>query len=164
RAPREFARERLRVAKYIVAQPVPETPGEPFFGIHVAAREQQFRRAAVSDYPRQDRTGAHVGAGQAHAREQECGLGVRRGEAEVAGHRQDRTSPGTYALDSDDDRLRAGAHRTHEIARHPREPEQPALVHLGQGTDDLVDVSARAEIAARAGQDDGFDVVALVEI
>ncbi len=31
-----------------------------------------------------------------------------------------------------------------------REFEQPVIVHLGQRADDLVDVAARAEIAARA--------------
>ena len=34
--------------------------------------------------------------------------------------------------------------------------KQAALVHLGQRADDLMDVAARAEIAARAGDDDAL--------
>ena len=41
-----------------------------------------------------------------------------------------------------------------QVAGHAREVEQAALVHLGQRPDDLMDVAARAEIAAGAGDHD----------
>ena len=61
-----------------------------------------------------------------------------------------------HALDRGDDRLRAGAHRPDQVAGHPGEAEQAVAVHLGQRADDLVDVAARAEIAAGAADDDAL--------
>ena len=65
-------------------------------------------------------------------------------------------APAHDAVDRSDDRLRAGAHRVDQVAGHARELEQPVAVHFGQRADDLVDVAARAEIAARAGHDDAL--------
>ena len=78
----------------------------------------------MADDPRQDRAGAHVRARQADAGEQEGGLGVGRGEPQVAGHRHDRPGAGADAFDRGDDRLRAAAHRPHQVAGHPGEVEQ----------------------------------------
>ena len=77
-------------------------------------------------------------------------LRARRGEADVAGHGEDRASARANAFDRGDDRLRAGAHRLDQVAGHARELQQPGVVHFRQRADDLVDVAARAEIAARA--------------
>ena len=41
---------------------------------------------------------------------------------------------------------------------------RPVVVHLGQRADDLMDVAARAEIAAGAGDHDGFDLRRVVEL
>ena len=112
----------------------------------------------MADQARQYGAGAHVGARQADAGEQEGGLGVGRGEADVAGHGEDRARPGAHAVDRGDDRLRAGAHRADQIAGHAGELDQPAIVHPGQRADDVVDVAAGAEIAPRAGDDDAFDL------
>ena len=48
------------------------------------------------------------------------------------------------------DRLRAGAHRLDQVARHAREGQQVRHAHLRQRADDLVHVAARAEVAAGA--------------
>jgi hypothetical protein len=60
-----------------------------------------------------------------------------------------------------DDRLRAGAHRLHQVARHAGEGQQAGHVELGQRADDLVHVAAGAEVLAGAGDDDGLDVVGI---
>ena len=81
-----------------------------------------------------------------------------RGEAQVAGHGEDRAGAGAHPVDRGDDRLRAGAHRPDQVAGHAGEGEQFGHRHLGQRADDLVDVAARAEIAARAGDHDRADL------
>ena len=78
---------------------------------------------------------------------------MRRG-----GHRQDRAGPGAHAVHRGDHRLRAVAHRLDHIARHARELEQAGQVALGERTDDLVHVAARAEVATGSGDHDGADV------
>ena len=61
---------------------------------------------------------------KADAGEQEGGLRIRALQAEVAGHGEDRPGAGADAFDRGDDRLRAGAHRAHQVAGHARELEQ----------------------------------------
>ncbi len=58
----------------LVVQGVEEAPGQAFLRRHRAAGEQQLAGAALADHARQQGAGAHVGTGQADAREQEGGL------------------------------------------------------------------------------------------
>src|SRR5690606_21554024 len=51
--------------------------------------------------------------------------------------------------------------RLDDCARHAGEIEQRPGIHIEEATDDLVDVSARAETATGAGDDDRSDVVAM---
>jgi hypothetical protein len=141
----------------IGGETVPEAPALAFLRAHGPAGEQQLGGAAMADDPRQHGARTHIGARQADAGEQERRPGLGRRDAEVAGHRQDRARAGADAFHGGDDRLRAGAHGFHQVAGHAGEVEQPALVHAGQRTDDLVHVAARAEVAARAPQHHDLD-------
>ena len=87
-------------------------------------------------------------------------LVVGRREADVRGHGDDRAGADADAVDRGDDRLRAAAHRLDQVAGHPGEVEQARHRPLGQRADDLVDVAARAEIAAGAGDDHRLDGLA----
>src|SRR6185437_8418022 len=72
-----------------------------------------------------------------------------------------------YAVDRSDDWLRTVAHRAHERAGHPCEAEQSVQVtifaQLDQRSDDVVNVTAGREVAARARDDDGLHVVHLLQ-
>src|SRR5688572_2340141 len=146
----------LRARKHALGrnQIVEIAPREAFFGAHRASRIQELGRAAVPDDPRQDRARTHVAAREAHANEEKRSLRVGRAVAQVARHRQDRSSAGGHAVDRGDDRLRARAHLSYEIPGHARELEQLAHFHAHQRPDDLVHVAAGAEVAALAGEDD----------
>src|SRR5690606_20817068 len=62
------------------------------------------------------------------------------------------------AIDGGDDRLRAGAHRLHQIAGHAREGEQSLHVAPEQRADDIVHVTAGAEIAGIGAEHHRLDV------
>ena len=89
----------------------------------------------------------------------DCGGAV----AQIGGHRDDRAGAGADAVDRGDDRLRASAHRLHQIAGHAGEIEQLGHRHLGERADDLVHVAAGAEVAAGAGDHDGLDVACVLQ-
>ena len=121
--------------------------------------KQQLRGASLADDARQHRAGAHVAAGEADAREEKRGLGLRRAEAQIGEERDHRAGADADAVDGGDDRLRTGAHRLDEIAGHAREGEQPLHVARQQRADDVVHVAARREVAAVRRDDDRLDVV-----
>src|SRR6185437_13382352 len=150
RALRELVREGISVGHHVLDHAIVEAPFEALLGGHVAAGEQELGGAAAADDPRKDRAGAHVRARQA--------------EADVAGHGEDRAGAGAHALDRRDDRLRTAAHRADQVAGHAGEANEAAAVHLRQRADDLVDVAARAEIAARAADHDDLHMIAVVEL
>src|SRR6478672_9977603 len=108
----------------------------------------------MSDEPRQDGAGTHVGATEPDASEQESSLAAGLPEPDVAGHRKDGAGAGANTLDRGDDRLRAASHRPDQVTRHSSEPQQSFAIHFGQRADDLMDIAARAKIAARAANDD----------
>ena len=107
-----------------VAQPVEPSPTLALVAAQHPAGVQQLARTAVADDARQQRARAHVAPGETHALEQERRLAARRAEAQVGRHGNDRAGARAYAVDRGDDRLRAGAHRLHEIAGHAREHEE----------------------------------------
>ena len=166
RAGGDAARKRNRFVMQRLAtdQPIVETPALALLGGHDPAGVEQIGGAALADDPRQNRAGAHVASGKADAGEQEGGLGRWRGEAEVRCHRHDCARTDADAVDRRDDRLRAGAHRLDQIAGHAGEGEQFGHRHLGQRADDLMDVTARGEIAARAGDHHRLDLWRVDEI
>ena len=141
-----------------VVQRVEEAPGQSFLRRHRAAGEQQLARAPLPDHPRQQRAGAHVGAGQTDAGEQESRLGLVGSIAQVASQRHHRARTGTDAIDGADDGLRAAAHGFHQIARHACEFQQLGHRHFGQRANDVVHVAARAEVAALARHHHHLDV------
>ena len=145
-------------------QRVEKAPALSLLGRHRAAGEQKLGGAALADDPRQNAAGPHIGAGEADAGEQEGGLGLRRRQPQVGGHRQDRAGAGAYAIDGSDDRLRAAAHRLDDIAGHSCEGEEVGHRHSGQRLDDFEDVAARAEIVAGAGQHDRAYVGGMAKI
>ena len=151
-----------------LAQLVVEAPAFGFGAVHRAAGVEQLGGAARADDARQNVARAHVGAGEPDPHEQERHLAARRCRTQVRGHRDDGAGAGAHAVDRGDDRLRAGAHRLDQVAGHARECEQARHVavalHLDQWPDDLVHVAARAEIAARAGDHHGLDVIGVGEV
>ena len=80
-------------------EPVEEAPGFAFLRRHRAAGIEKFGGAALADDPRQDRAGAHIAAGEADAVEQKRGLRLRRCDADVGGHGDDRAGAGGDAVD-----------------------------------------------------------------
>ena len=74
------------------------------------------------------------------------------------------TGAGAHAVHRRDDRLRAGAHGPDQVAGHAGKAKQAGLVHFRKRADDLVNVAAGTEVAARAGDDDGLDVAAIIEL
>jgi hypothetical protein len=85
---------------------VEPAPGQALVGPHRAPRVQQLGGAALADDARQQAAGAHVGAGQADAREQERRLRRRRAQAPVGRQRHHRAGPGAHAVDGGHHRLR----------------------------------------------------------
>jgi hypothetical protein len=75
-------------------------------------------------------------------------------DAQVRRHGDDGAGARAHAVDRRHDRLRAGAHRLDEVTRHAREHQQLRRLQAHQRADDLVDVAARAEVAAFARDDD----------
>ena len=126
----------------VVGELAMETPALAFLRCHHPPGEEQFRGAALADEPRQDRAGAHVAAGEADTGEEERGLGVRMGDAQIRGHGDDRAGADADALERSDDRLRTGAHRLDQIPGHPGELKQARHRHFGQRADNFVDVAA----------------------
>ena len=91
---------------------------------HRAAGVEQLGGAALADDARQHRARAHVAAGEADAREQERVLLRAVPRRRSRRQRDDRAGAGADAVDGRDDRLRAGAHRLHQVAGHARERQQ----------------------------------------
>ena len=87
----------------------------------------------------------------------------RRPETHIRRQCDHRAGAGAHAVDRGDDRLRAVAHRLDEIAGHPGEREQLRRRHLRQRPDDLVDVAARAEVAAGAADHHALHVARVDE-
>jgi hypothetical protein len=71
---------------------------------------------------------------------------------QVARQRHHRPGARRHPLDAGDDRQLAAPHRVDQLARHPREAQQPLRVALEQPRDDVVDVPAAAERPALALQ------------
>src|SRR4051812_24428590 len=156
RAGRQLFGNLQGLIKRPLADAVEEAPRLPLLGAHRAAGVEQLRRAALADDARQDGAGAHVAARQPDSHEQKRGLRGGRRVAQVAGHGNDGAGTGTNAFDGGDHRLRAMAHRLHQITGHARELEQLRHRHLRQQPDDLVHIAARAEVASGAGYHNAF--------
>ncbi len=110
---------------------------------------------AEADDAGQQVGGAHVAAGEADAGEEEgeaCG-GV--GDPEVGGECEDGAGSGGHPVHGGDHGEGAFADRADDLAGHPVEVQELGGVHGEGGADDLVDVSAGAEAAALAAQDEG---------
>ena len=112
------------------------------------ARPEPTRRGSSHD-------GAHVGAREPDAHEQErdlrrLGAAMRMSQA----RRDHRAGAGHGAVERRDHRAAAAADGEDQIAGHARELAQPCGVALEQRADDVLDVAARAERAARAGEHD----------
>ena len=156
--PQRFGRQRVGCH-----QAVEKAPAFAFIGAHRAPGVQEFGCAALADDARQQGAGPHVATGQTDAGEQERDFRRRRPQAQVGGHRDDRAGAGANAVDRRDHRLRAMAHRLHQIAGHVGEIHQLRHLHLRQRPDDLVHVAAGAEIAAGAGDDHHLDVGCILQ-
>ena len=89
--------------------------------------------------------------------------GAEGEQPEVGGQRDDRAGAGGDAVDRGDDRERALAHGLDHRAGHPGELEQLGGLHP-QLADDLLDVAARAEAAALAGDDERAHVAAVRQL
>src|SRR5205823_5760235 len=130
------------------------TPALGLGSVHEASGEQQLAGATLTDDARQDRAGAHVGAGQTDADEEESNLAACRPETQVAGHRENRAGAGADAVDGRDDRLRARAHALDQLACHAREAQKTFGVSLiargDERADDFVHVAAGGEVPAFA--------------
>src|SRR3546814_8179840 len=83
---------------------------------------------------------------------------------DVRGHCHDSAGACADAVDRGDHGLRTGAHRLHQIARHSGEGEKLGHVHLGERADDLVDVAARAELAACTSDNDRLNILLIDQI
>lgn len=110
---------------------------------------------------RQDVAGAHVGACEPHAHEEERNLAYGGAQSQIGGHGDDGARARADAVDRRYDRLGCGAHRLHQIAGHTREGKQsPHVVgalQFNQRTDDVVHIATGAEVATRTGDDHRFD-------
>jgi hypothetical protein len=108
-----------------------------------------------------------VGTGKTDTDKKECDLAPRCPQSEVARHGEDRTGANTDAIHRGDDRLRAGAHRLHQVACHLRESEKclpiARLLHLLQPADDVAHVAAAAEVSAGTGNHHSPDIVYMLE-
>ena len=69
-----------------IDQAIVEAPALALRRRHAAAGIEELGGAALADDAGQDRTRAHVAAGEPDAREQERGLGLGRGDADIGGH------------------------------------------------------------------------------
>ena len=150
----------LRFAKQVgrFVNRVEKSPGKTLLRRHRTACEQKFTRPALSDHAWKQRAGAHVGACQAHAGEQEGGFGRRAAKAQVARQRHHRSRARANAVNRADDRLRAVAHAADQVAGHAGELQHLGHRHLGQWPDDFMHVTTTAKVAASAGDDDHFHV------
>ncbi len=100
--------DRVRLALQLLgaARAGCRTPSARLVGAHRAPGQEQLGGAALADDSRQDRAGAHVAAGQADAREEECSACLGRREPDVGRHREDRAGACADPVDRGDDRLR----------------------------------------------------------
>ena len=71
------------------------------------------------------------------------------GDAQVARRGDHRAGAGHRAVQGADDRPPAAQHGENDIAGLAGEVEQPAIVTLEEGADDVLDVAAGAERLAR---------------
>jgi hypothetical protein len=146
------------------AESVEEPPLLRLLAAHVPAGEEELRRPALSDDPREHRARTHVAAGEPDAGEEERHLRARGPEPQVRSHGDGRSRSDADAVDGGDDRLLAAPDREDEISGHAGESEEALHVHRDQGTDNLVDVAPRAEVLARAGNDHGIDIFGLAKV
>src|SRR6185312_4403509 len=114
---------------------------------HDAPGIKKLRRPAMADDARQQSAGTHVAAGKPNTGEQKCGLGLRRAQTDVAEQGDHRAGAHTDAVNRRDDRLRAGAHRLHKLAGHPRKLEESLHVTAGKGPNNVVNTPAEPKLA-----------------
>ena len=80
----------------------------PSCAVIVRPVNRQLGGAALADHARQHRARAHVAAGKArHAVNRNAVLRLRRGEAQVGRHGDDRAGANRHAVDRGNDRLAA---------------------------------------------------------
>ena len=130
----------------------------------VVPEHEELHGPPEAHEPRQEVRGAHVGAGEADSREQECKRCRARQEAEVARKREHRSGSGGDPVDRSDDREGALAHRLHDRARHPREGKEVGRLGALELADDLLHIPAGAEPAPLAREDEHSCVSAVREL
>ena len=150
RAVRETASHRVRRVRQrlVVDDGGREADLQGTLGVDGVAEQEQLGGAPEADHPRKQVRGAHVGAGEPDLGEEKREARRSRQEAEIRRERDHRAGAGGDAVDRRDHRQRALAERSDNRAGHARELEQIAGLHRLQGTDDLDDVTARAESPA----------------
>src|SRR6185437_6811845 len=80
--------------------------------------------------------------------------GPGRTEPKVGHHGENGPGARAHSIDGCDDGLWAGPHGLHDIPGHPRELEESLRRTLRQRTYDLVHITARAEVASSARDDE----------
>src|SRR5438093_10958774 len=145
--------EHVTICNHTIVQP----DAEGFVRRDEVAGQQQLRGAPAADDPWQQPRGTHVGAGEADFREEERDSRGCRGTAHVARRRNHGAGAGGGAVEGGDDRPAALPDGENQIACHPRELEQAAVVARKERSDDVAHVAAGAERLPGAGDDDRTD-------
>ena len=113
----------------------------------------------MTDQPRQQCAGAHVGAGQSDAGEQKRRLGACCAQPHVGGQRHHGACACADAINRRNDGLRTQAHGLDQVARHACELEHLGHRHLRERANDFMDITTRAKITACACEHHHLDVV-----
>ena len=145
---RAVDRRRLLVGHH----PVRQADLQAALGRHPLAEEKDLRGVAEADHAGQQPARAHVRPRQPDLREQEREERARAHHPQVARQGHHRARARGHPLDAGHDRQLAAAHRLDQLARHPREAQQPVHVAREQVRDDVLDVAAAAERLALALQ------------
>src|SRR6476660_10628143 len=166
RSARKLLRKRHRICFELVGSDnaIEKAPALALLRCHDTSGIKKLRRAAMADDARQQSAGAHVAASKPNTGEQKCGLGLRRAQTHVAEQGDHRARPHTDAVNRRDDRLRAGAHRLHKLAGHPRKLEKSLHVTAGQRPNNVVNIPAGAEIATVRAKHDDLDIAGALKL
>ena len=123
-------------------------------GIDEVAGHEELGGIPEPDEARKEPRRPHVRAGKPDADEQKGDLGGFGRDPDVARRGDHGAGARDGAVQGGDDRPPAPANVQDEVAGHPRESPKAGRVVREERTDDVFDVSPRAEGAARAGQHD----------
>ena len=132
-----------------------------FLGIDIAGRQHDLFGALRADHARQGVERAHV-RHQAHFEKRHIEPGARRGQHKVSRQSQAKARARRRAIDRGDHRAVQREQNLHPLVQGLHAGQPTAVVQICRG--DVFQVTARAEMPARAGDHQGADAAVLLDL